>query len=311
MGSAMPSTPLPDLVVVVGPTASGKTALAMELAQRLDAEIVGADSVQIYRHFDIGSAKPSPEERCRVRHHLVDCIDPMDGMDAAQWATCAAGAIEELRGQKKHAVVCGGTFLWVRALLYGLAQAPAAQPDLRERLREWAERWGRPALHDWLKKVDPEAASRIAPNDFVRVSRALEVVETTGVPLSTWQERHRFSSPRYRHHLVGRAHTREELDRNIETRIHDMLERGWIDEVRGLLSSGFQGARAMGSVGYRQVRAAIEAGSEPDRAALFQSVRRATRTFARRQRTWLRDVDVQWLTLEGVSDWLRANPQRL
>ena len=192
-----------EIAVVVGPTASGKSDLALALAEARGGEIIGADSVQVYRHFDIGSSKPSQGDRERVPHHLIDVVDPNEAIDAASYDERAARAIADVRGRGRLPIVCGGTFLWVRALLYGLAQAPPGDAATRERHGRIAEAEGRPALHARLAAVDAESAARLNPNDFVRVSRALEVFETSGRPLSAWQEEHGFRTPRYRAKLFG------------------------------------------------------------------------------------------------------------
>jgi tRNA dimethylallyltransferase len=283
------------LLVIVGPTASGKTALAVRLAEERGGEIVSADSVQVYRRFDIGSGKPSADERSRAVHHLVDVLDPNEPIDAAGWAERAARTIDDVRARGREPIVCGGTFLWVRALLFGLAGAPPADPAIRARHRAQAESEGRAALHAALARVDPASAERLAPNDFVRVSRALEVHELTGVPLSRWQAEHGFRSPRYDARLVGVRREREALDRRIEARVQAMLAAGWIDEVRALLAEGYGASRAMGAVGYKQISLALASGAPIDQPALALAIVRATRIFARRQRTWLRDEPVEWL----------------
>jgi tRNA dimethylallyltransferase len=285
----------PPLLVVVGPTASGKTALAVRLAEERGGEIVNADSVQVYRRFDIGAGKPSAEERARAVHHLLDVLEPDAPIDAAGWAELAVRAIDDIRARGREPIVCGGTFLWVRALLFGLAGAPPADPAIRARHRARAESEGRPALHAELAGVDPESATRLAPNDLVRVSRALEVHELTGVPLSRWQADHGFRSPRYTARLIGVRREREELDRRIEARVRAMLAAGLIDEVRTLTAAGYGATRAMGAVGYKQVSLALASGAPIDTDALALSIVRATRVFARRQRTWLRDEPVEWL----------------
>jgi len=284
------------LLVVVGPTASGKTELAVRLAEALDGEIIGADSVQIYRHFDVGSGKPTPEQLCRAPHHLVDVLDPLDAMDAAAWTERADAAVADIKARGKRPIVCGGTFLWVKALLYGLAPAPPADNAIRERHRSQVAREGRAALHRALATVDPETSTRLSPNDFVRVSRALEVFELTGIPMSHWQHQHGFRQPRYRARLMGVRHARDALDQRIRQRVEQMLGAGWIAEVRQLLDSGYVHARAMRSVGYRQIADALggdHAAADPP--GLSDAIYRATRVFARRQRTWLRDQAVQWL----------------
>jgi tRNA dimethylallyltransferase len=298
---APPADQQPELLVVVGPTASGKSDLALALAEKLDGEIVSADSVQVYRRFDIGTGKPSSEERARVPHHLIDVVDPLESMDAARWASLADRAIVEIGSRGKRPIVCGGTFLWVRALLYGLAAAPPADDAVRARHRERAERDGRASLHAELMMVDPEAASRLAPNDFVRVSRALEVYELSGVTLTSWQQDHGFREARFRARLIGTAHSREIYEERVADRAQRMLEGGFVAEVKALLAEGYEHARAMSSVGYKQVAAALRSESAVDERELGQAITRATRVFARRQRTWLRDQPVTWLNGEQAA----------
>ncbi|HMJ14740.1 MAG TPA: tRNA (adenosine(37)-N6)-dimethylallyltransferase MiaA [Polyangiaceae bacterium] len=283
------------LLVIVGPTASGKTELAVRLAEQCGGEIVSADSVQVYRRFDIGTGKPSAEQRARAPHHLIDCLDPLEPMDAARWAERAEHALAEISARGKIPIVCGGSFLWIKALLYGLVPAPPANEALRQRHREIAEAEGRGALHAELSRLDPESAQRLAPNDLVRVSRALEVLELSGVPLSHWHARHGFRQARHRARLIGIAPPPTELDRRIAERVEAMLAAGWVEEVRSLLASGYSAARAMSSVGYRQITLALQ--REPGLVAAQDrdEIRRKTRVFARRQRTWLRDATVHWL----------------
>jgi tRNA dimethylallyltransferase len=281
------------VLAVVGPTASGKTELAIRLAETLGGEIVGADSVQIYRHFDLGSGKPTAEEQARARHHLIDALDPLDPTDAARFAELARAAIDDVRARGKRPIVCGGTFLWVKALLYGLADAPPASAEIRERHRTLAEKEGRPALHALLQKVDPVIAARLHPNDLVRVSRALEVHELTGEQMSVWQARHGFAHAQIPARLVGLRVEPEELTRRIAARVEGWLAAGWRDEVQSLVDRGYGEARAMGSVGYREVRASLIERMPPD--DLAASIVRSTRIFARRQRTWLHHADVTWL----------------
>lgn len=287
----------PDaLPVVVGPTASGKTALAVALAERIGGEIISGDSVQIYRHFDVGSGKPTRSELARAPHHLVDALDPLDAIDAARFGELGRACIDEVRARGKRPIVCGGTFLWVRALLHGLADAPPADPQLRGRHKEIALREGRGALHATLHAVDPESAARLHPNDFVRVSRALEVHELTGRSLSAWQAEHAFRTMHHRPLLLAVAVAGDELTARIEGRAHGWLENGWIDEVRALVERGYDGARAMGSVGYKQVREHVRGGLR--REELLPAIVRATRTLTRRQRTWLGHTDAHWLGRE-------------
>jgi tRNA dimethylallyltransferase len=281
------------VVAIVGPTASGKTELAVSLAERLGGEVVSADSVQIYRGFDIGSGKPTPEELARAVHHMVGTTDPLAAIDAAAYAEAADRAIADIVSRGKRVIVCGGTFLWVKALLYGLAHAPPANEEIRARHRELAIHDGPAALHVRLREVDVELAARLHPNDVVRVSRGLEVFELTGRPLSAWQGEHGFRELKRPSLLFALRRAPDVLRERIEGRVAAWLAAGWIDEVRGLLDRGYGGARAMGSVGYREVAEHL-AGRLPEQD-LALAVVRATRIFARRQRTWLNHGDVRWL----------------
>ncbi|MGE0323251.1 MAG: tRNA (adenosine(37)-N6)-dimethylallyltransferase MiaA [Polyangiaceae bacterium] len=289
------------LWVVVGPTASGKTDLAVRLAEAIDGEIVSADSVQVYRYFDIGSGKPSAEERERAPHHLIDCCEPEEALDAARWAELAEAAVQDIKSRGKRPIICGGSFLFVRALIYGLAPAPPADPALRERHRAVAEAHGRQALYEELERVDPSRAAELNPNDFVRVSRALEIFELSGVPMSQWQAGHGFREVRYPARLIGVVREREQQDTLIATRIEKMFAAGWLEEVARLLERGYGDTRPMGSVGYRQLAELLgeslldELAGSPRLQETQEAIYRATRVFARRQRTWLREEQVEWL----------------
>ncbi len=281
--------------VVVGPTASGKTALAIDIAAQVNGEIIGADSVQIYRYFDIGSGKPSADELTQVPHHLIGVVEPAEEIDASRFAELADDVIADVTARGKTPVICGGTFLWVRALLYGLVKAPPGNEAIRREHALFVEQNGRAALHELLRERDPQSHTRLNPNDFVRVSRALEVLELTGAPLSRLQAEHGFRTPRYEFELVGIQHSAEELTARITRRVANMLEQGWEAEVRSLLERGYGQTRPMASVGYRQVALAVQAPEPPTRSELLDEVVRVTRVFARRQRTWLREQPVRWL----------------
>jgi tRNA dimethylallyltransferase len=281
------------LVCIVGPTASGKTDLAIAVAERVGGEIVSADSVQVYRHFDIGSGKPSADERARAPHHVIDVLDPMELIDAAAYAKLAEAAIADIRARGRLPILCGGTYFWVRALVLGLVDAPAGDAEIRARHRAFVDEKGRTALHDELARVDPESAARLHPNDVVRVSRALEILELSGRKMSEWHADHGFRQRRMDHVLVAPTTTPEQLTERIATRVDGWLAGGWIEEVRGLLASGYRDARAMGSVGYAEVRSFLE-GTLP-REELRDAIVQSTRIFARRQRTWLKSAEVEWL----------------
>jgi tRNA dimethylallyltransferase len=290
----------PRLIAVVGPTASGKSDLAVRLCQQSQGEVVSADSVQIYRRFDIGSAKPTLMERGGIPHHLIDELEPLDRADAARFLELADAKISDILRRGRQPVICGGTFLWLRALMYGLAPAPPADPQIRARHQNEAEELGRAHLHAKLKSIDPASHARLSPNDLVRVSRALEVHELTGQTLSDLQARHGFKTARYEVSLVALAHERAQLYERIQQRTQRMLEQGWLDEVRGLIADGYAEAHALRSVGYRQVFEALKSEQPLDLSALSASITQATRIFVRRQTTWLRDQPVRWLSPEDV-----------
>ena len=281
------------LLVVVGPTASGKSTLAAQLGASLNGEVINADSVQVYRHFDIGSGKPSREELALCPHHLLDVCDAREPMDASRFADLADEAIADVASRGRVPIICGGTFLWVRALLFGLAEAPAGDESLRQEHQAFALAHGRQALHQRLAKVDPASAQRLHENDLVRVSRALEVFELSGRKLSDIQAEHGFREERYPAKLIGIDWPRQEYDERVLLRVRRMFDAGFLQEVRGLLERGYGGTRAMDSVGYRQVQDALQTG-EVNQEELILEIARVTRIFARRQRTWLRDRTVQW-----------------
>jgi len=281
------------LLCIVGPTASGKTDLAIAVCARVDGEIVSADSVQIYRGFDVGSGKPTPEERARSLHHVIDVLDPLETADAVTFARLAETAIADIRARGRVPVLCGGTFFWVRALVLGLAPAPSADEAIRARHRALVEERGPGALHEQLAGVDPAAAARLHPNDVLRVSRALEVHELSGRTLSEYHAEHGFKEPRMESAMIGLAVTPEELTERITRRVDGWLGAGWIEEVEALVTAGYGEARAMGSVGYAEVLAHLR--GDLTRDSLRERIVQSTRTFARKQRTWLRSAPVEWL----------------
>ncbi|MBW2464853.1 MAG: tRNA (adenosine(37)-N6)-dimethylallyltransferase MiaA [Deltaproteobacteria bacterium] len=276
----------PSVIVLAGPTAGGKTATAIALARALDGEVVGADSVQVYRGFDIGSAKPSDPERGGVPHHLIDVLDPDEQVDAMSYAGLADRAIREVAERGRLPIVVGGTGLWLRALLRGLVDLPPVDPELRSRLEAEAQRIGSPALHERLATVDPKGASAIHPNDALRVVRALEVFEQTGEALGELRARHALGAPRYPGMQLFVDPGTDVLRGRIDARTRSMIDGGFADEVRGLLTRYPRSARAFGSVGYRQMVAFVEGEATLEETA--QAITQATRVYARRQRTWFR-----------------------
>lgn len=270
------------LVVIVGPTASGKTGFAIELAQRLHGEIVSADSQQCYRGLDIGTAKPTPEEQARARHHLLDVADPEQQLDAAQFVQMADRAIAEIRGRGKTVLVAGGTGLWIRALLKGLVDAPGASPAFREQLRKDLDEHGLKALHQRLRGVDPQAAETIRENDRVRIERALEVHALSGRPLSELQREHRFQEARYESLMLRLDPPRELLHQRIEQRTRHLFGSGALQtETEWLLQRG--ASKALKIIGYGECAQALQTGDWP---AAEARVNARTRQYAKRQRTW-------------------------
>ena len=287
------TTDTPRLVVVVGPTGAGKTGLAIELAERAGGEVISADSQQVYVGMDIGTGKATPAERARVRHHLIDVVRPDAEMTAARFVELADAAIADVTARGKTAVVCGGTGLYVRALLLGLFAGPGRDPDLRARLDAEADV---DALHARLASIDPELAARVDRNDRKRIVRALEVWELTGVPMSEHQRRHdhRAATPRYPARLIGLAPPRDALYRRIDQRVDEMIAAGLVDEVRALRDAGYQPPlRSQQAIGYAELHETFAGRLTLDRA--IELIKRNSRRYARRQISWYRpDPAVAW-----------------
>lgn len=281
------------LLVIAGPTASGKTALALALARRLPGEILNADSQQVYRGLDVGTAKPTAEERAGVPHHLLDLVEPGEGMDAARWAALADAAVAGVAARGRLPIVVGGTGLYLRALLHGVVAAPGRNPVLRARLEAEAAGRGRAALHARLAAIDPAAAARIGENDLVRVVRALEIA-AGGRTASELHADHRFAEDRHQAEIVALDPPRTELHARIDARVRAMFEGGLLDEARALRDRFGDALPARLPIGYREA-VAVVGGALP----LDEAVRRvqvAHRRYARRQVIWLRrERGVTWL----------------
>jgi tRNA dimethylallyltransferase len=290
--------PGPRLVVIVGPTGSGKSELALRLAERAGGEIVSADSQQVYTGMDIGTGKATAEERARVPHHLLDVCRPDQDMTAARFVELADAAIAAIAARGRPVIVAGGTGLYVRALLLGIFAGPAADPALRGRLvAEAAAGGGAPMLWERLAAADPDAAARIERADLRRIVRALEVLELTGVPISEHQRRHDHRSvpPRYQARLIGLAPPdRSLLYARIDARVDAMLAAGWADEVRRLRAAGYgPGLRSQQAIGYAELHAWLD-GTLAEAEAI-RLIKRNSRRYARRQLSWYRrDTTVTW-----------------
>jgi len=291
------------LLVIVGPTASGKSAVAMALALRLDGEIVSADSMQVYRGMDIGTAKPSLGEQAEIRHHLIDAADPDEVFNVARYQELAGAAIADAASRGKLPIMVGGTGLYVDAVARGfLFPDEGRNPAVRQRLeREAAGADGAPALHARLALCDPEAAARIHPNDLRRIVRALEVFEVTGRPITQLRRKH-VPVNAYNTRLFGLTMPREALAARIDARVDQMVAAGLVDEVRGLLQMGYDPeATAMQAIGYKEFAAYLAGREGLDRA--IDAVKLETRKYAKRQMTWFRKHDdIAWIDVCGISD---------
>ncbi|MBI2152503.1 MAG: tRNA (adenosine(37)-N6)-dimethylallyltransferase MiaA [Candidatus Rokubacteria bacterium] len=295
----MVSPMLPPLVVITGPTGVGKTEVAVRLASRLRVEVVSADSRQVYRRMDIGTAKPTPEQREAVPHHLIDVVNPDERYHAARFRAEAREAISAILGRGRLPLVVGGTGLYIRALLRGLRPAPPADPEVRRELKELMEREGVGALHARLKEVDPEAASRIHARDPVRIIRALEIHRLTGAPLGApahWRQ----SRPEWTTLFVGLTRPRPALYAALEARADGMVAQGLERETRALLEAGYSPSLpAMHGIGYRHFAGVIRGRwAEAD---AIRAMKRDTKQYAKRQWTWFaREPGIRWVDVEAA-----------
>jgi tRNA dimethylallyltransferase len=286
----------PSLVIITGPTATGKTALAIELALREGAEIVSADSRQIYRYLDIGTAKPTQAEREQIPHHMLDLVNPDEQFDSARFRTLAMAAIDDIVQRGKKVLVVGGTGLYLRALTRGLFTGPPADSTLRMRLQQQEQSEGKGFLHRRLAGVDPETANRLHPNDTVRLIRALEVFLLSGTPMSHWQGAHGFRDRPFSTLMISLVMERETLARRIEQRCRQMIHDGLIEEVQQIWARGYgPELPLLQTIGYAQIGQTLRGqyGLEDAIARMAQETRR----LAKRQLTWLRaEPEVQWFS---------------
>ncbi len=277
------------LLVIAGPTAAGKSDLAMAACERLGGEIVSADSVQVYRGLDVGSAKPTAAEQARIRHHCLDAFDVTERCDAGRWLALAEAAVADIRGRGLRPVVCGGTGLYLRALLFGLAPTPAITPEVRAAVLADLEARGPEALHADLAAIDPAAAARLAPRDRQRIARALEVFRQTGRPLSAYQAEHGFDQPRHRARVCVLCPDPAAHAARLRARAARMLDGGMIAEVAALLAAGVPAdAPGLSTLGYRAVASHLRGELPHDQ--LLERIVRGHRRYAKRQRTWFRRV---------------------
>lgn len=275
------------LHVICGPTAVGKTAHAVRLAQEINAEIISTDSGQIYRGLDIGTAKPTPEELHGVSIHLMDILNPDQKFSAAQFKKLAEEKIKEIAARGKQVIVCGGTGLYLRVLLGGIFEGPEADLHYRATLEQRIVREGVESLHRELAKIDPEAAAAIPPGNRHRLIRALEVYHLTRKPISAHWREHRFASRPYEVETTFLNPPREELYQRIDVRVDEMIAKGWVEEVRGLVKRWGREAPGLQIIGYKEIAAHL--AGEMDWKTTFSLIKQHTRNYAKRQVTWFKN----------------------
>lgn len=296
------ATKKPKIVVICGPTGVGKTAAAVELARHFSGQIIGADSMQVYKFMDIGTAKPSAEEQARVVHHMIDIIEPDESFDAARYAELAGTKIFELGRQKITPFVVGGTGLYIKALLHGLFDTEVFDAGVRRRLKQEADAHGIKCLHERLGRLDPESAKRLHPNDSYRIIRALEVVETTGKPISGHHREHGFTDQPFEALKIALNMDRAVLYARINQRVDAMIAAGFLEEVKNLLARGYSAdLKSMQSIGYRHMVDFIQRRSGWE--ASVRTLKRDHRRYAKRQLTWFgADPQIIWKDAAQVEE---------
>jgi len=292
---------LKKVIVLGGPTATGKTDLAIELALLVNGEVVSADSAQVYRYMDIGTAKPTPEERRGVPHHMIDIVYPDEEFSVAQFKNLAEDSIRDILSRGKVPVVAGGTGLYISSLVYNIQFSDTiCDWEFRERMNALAIKYGPGYLHDRLKEVDPVSAQRIHPNNVKRVIRALEVFETTGRPISEHQAESRTKPPEFDYLLFGLTMDRQMLYERIEKRTDIMMEKGLADEVAGILKMGYsRDLVSLQAIGYKEIAAAISGECSMEEAV--ENIKLGTRHLAKRQITWFNSMEgLKWLDTKAL-----------
>ncbi len=292
----------PAVIVICGPTGIGKTSAGIEAAEVFGCEIISADSMQVYKYMDIGTAKPTLEERTRVYHHMIDIIEPDEDFSAARFAALAAGIIKKLSEKNTIPFVVGGTGLYIKALTQGLFDPGKVSPDEKIRLKKEAEIHGAEVLYGRLVKFDPAAAERIHPNDTFRIIRALEIYEATGTPISEYRGKHGFSERAFNVLKIGLTMERKALYDRIEKRVDSMIEAGFIDEVRRLIGMNYSAdLKSMQSIGYRHIIDYIAGRTDLDE--MIRILKQDTRRFAKRQMTWFNaDPEIVWVRPDQADD---------
>jgi len=286
------------MILILGCTATGKGRIAFDLARRVGGQILSIDSMKVYRRMDIGTAKPALERRQAVEHHLIDIIEPSESFSVGRYVELADRVIEDVRNQQQPIIAVGGTAMYLRALLEGIFDGPAADPEIRQRLKNEADRFGLDKLHARLNQVDPDAAQRIHPNDLKRIVRALEVYELTGQPISSFHTHFRTGNYRHNWHIIGLRRVKDDASRRINKRVKTMIEMGLVDEVKSLLAEP-QGLskQAAQAVGYAEIIEHLQGNLNLDDAV--EKIKINTRRLAKAQRTWFRSFqNIQWIDLQ-------------
>lgn len=299
------------LVVILGPTASGKSGLAIALAERLNGEVVACDSTQVYRYFDIGTGKVPAAERRGIPHHMIDLVEPEEVFTAGEYRRRVTEVLQAICARGKLPILTAGTGLYLRALLEGLAEAPARSEEIRERLRQRAARRGPEHLHRILRRLDQESALRIAPGDTQKVIRAIEIRLVSGEPASALHKRGRAGLEGFRVLKIGLMPARETLYKRIEQRVTTMLESGWLDEVKILIDRGITPtSKPFEFLGYSQLRDVLAGRMAIDEA--IRQIQQSTRQYAKRQVTWFRkEHDVHWIEEFGDEPATAADALRV
>ncbi len=294
------------LVIINSPTATGKTELAVDLALEFSGEIISADSMQVYRYLDIGTAKPTVDERKGIKHHLIDVVNPDEEFNAALFSEQARAIISNLAGKGKPVFVVGGTGLYIRVLLKGIIDTPDVDEDIRNHYRKLRDTQGKKYLYDLLLQRDTVAAAQINPNDSVRVIRALEVLEQTGESITVKQKKHSFSDIPYKTYKIGLQIDRKELKQRIKLRTDKMITAGLLDEVKGVLAMGYsENLKPLQSLGYKQIVEFLD--NKYSWESCIDLIKRDTWQYARRQMTWFAaDEEIKWYNPNSLGD-IREN----
>jgi len=314
------NSPLPKVLTIGGPTASGKKRIALDAAERFGGEIVSADSRKVYRHLDIGTAKPSPEDRARIPHHLIDIIEPDEPFSAGEWVRRAAGAVRDILERGRLPIISGGTGFYIEAFREGLSEGIFPDPEVRVALEQELREKGLEALHRRLVEVDPVRASELAVRDSVRVMRALEIYETTGRMVTELRTLPRATGGEYDYFFIGVAMKRAELYRRIDERVDRMVRDGLVEEVRRVLAMGYdRGLVSLDTVGYKEWFPFLDGTGTFEHC--MEQVKRDTRRYAKRQLTWFRNIPgIRWIdTVDGaavdrafeeIASWLAGEEEK-